>query len=89
MIGVEQIRKAITESILECSYFPLTENDLKSETNLTRELSCDSLMYVQIIVTIEDKLGIELVDEILDFNVDITLGEFEKLVIQCVAESEV
>ena len=89
MIDIEKIKRAITESILECSYFPLLKNDLKAGINLTRGLGCDSLMYVQVIVTIEDKLGIELADEILDFNVDITLGEFEKLVIQCVAESEV
>lgn len=62
------IRKLIIESILECTYLRLNSSDINDNTNMTNDLGFDSIIFIQVIVTIEEKLNISLLDEVLEID---------------------
>lgn len=81
------IRNIVLDSILECIYLNIDKNDIKDDTNLVDSLGFDSIIYVQVIVTIEDKIGISLTDEVLDVNQISTFADLYKTVEKCVNEA--
>ncbi len=49
---------------------------IQSSSRLVQDLGADSLEVVELTMALEEKLGIELPDEVAD-NPDLTLGEIE------------
>jgi acyl carrier protein len=78
------IRNIILDSILECIYLNIDKNEIKDDTILAGTLGFDSIIYVQVIVTIEEKIGISLTDEVLNINAISTFGDLYKTVEECV-----
>lgn len=70
------MEKRITEIILGCC--ALTENITKNSK--IKELSLDSLSFVQIIVNLEREFCIEFDDEKLNINLYTTVGELMEAV---------
>ena len=52
------VRKIMIESILECTYLGLKPEDINDNTNMTNDLGFDSIIFIQVIVTIEEKLNV-------------------------------
>lgn len=49
---------------------------IKDDSRLSKDLAIDSLNYIKIICDIEEVLKIEISDDFLDINDDITFKEF-------------
>ena len=76
------VRDTITESILECSYLGITSEDIKDDTRMIDDLGFDSIIYIQVIVTIEEKLNISLSNDILEIDDIIYFSDFYKKILQ-------
>ncbi len=84
---MSDIRNIVLDSIMECIYLNIAKEDVKDDVNLVETLGFDSIIYVQVIVTIEDKLGVCLNDEVLNINEIITFADLYKTVEKCVNQA--
>lgn len=78
------IRKIIIESILECTYLDLNPEDINDDTNMTNDLGFDSIIFIQVIVTIEEKLNISLSNDVLEIDNIVSFFDFYDRIQQCI-----
>jgi acyl carrier protein len=78
------VRKIMIESILECTYLGLKSEDINDDTNMTTDLGFDSIIFIQVIVTIEEKLNMSLSNDVLEIDNIFTFSDFYNRVQQCI-----
>lgn len=81
------IRKIMIESILECTYLGLKPEDISDDTNMTNDLGFDSIIFIQVIVTIEEKLNMSLSNDVLEIDDIFTFSDFYNRVHQCIEQN--
>lgn len=54
----------------------LGENDEIKENHNLREIGVNSIIYVQILVNLEEEMDFEYPDELLNYNPELSVGEW-------------
>lgn len=60
--------------------------EVNENTNLLKNLGFDSILFVQLLIKVEDTFDIEIEDEDLDISVISQVGEFEKVIAKYLGE---
>lgn len=68
LFNSEKLREIIFEIIAKHSTPPVKVSKVKNDTSLIEELGYDSLGFIELIVAVEEKLGVELNEETLLFD---------------------
>ncbi|MEK5034055.1 phosphopantetheine-binding protein [Paenibacillus sp. FSL R7-0302] len=82
------IKDIVRTSILECIHFNMSETDFSDEVSLGETIGLDSMSYIQVVVTIEDKIGISLSDEVLNIYEVKTFSDLCRAVEKSISEGE-
>ncbi|WP_042199116.1 acyl carrier protein [Paenibacillus camerounensis] len=82
------IKDIVRTSILECIHFNMSEADFSDEVRLGETIGLDSISYVQVVVTIEDKIGISLSDEVLNIYEIKTFSDLCRAVEKSISEGD-
>ena len=72
---IMDIRKIVSDIVLEYIYVNIEDSDIKDETELVADLNIDSIIYIQIVVNVEERFGIEFDDDMLDMMTITTFGK--------------
>lgn len=70
----------VKESIAEVVDLRFRQDELTELTNLDSDLGFDSLDLIELVMTVEEKLNIEIPDEVADGYEKKTIGEFINLI---------
>lgn len=85
---MQEIKDLIDETIISVLKYTVQKDSLTEETNMLNDLNLDSFAYVQLIVDLENMLGFEMDDEILDIEAMQIYKDFVNAVLKKVAQVE-
>lgn len=86
---MQEIKDLIDETIISVLNYTVQKDSLTEETNMLNDLNLDSFAFVQLIVDLENMLGIEMDDEILDIEAMQIYKDFVNAVLKKVPQVEV
>lgn len=86
---MQEIKDLIDETIISVLNYTVQKDSLTEETNMLSDLNLDSFAFVQLIVDLENMLGIEMDDEILDIEAMQIYKDFVNAVLKKVPQVEV
>lgn len=85
---MQEIKDLIDETIISVLKYTVQKDSLTEETNMLNDLNLDSFAYVQLIVDLENMLGFEMDDEILDIEAMQIYKDFVNAILKKVAQVE-
>ncbi len=68
-MSIESLKEALKQLIVKYSRVTIDKSNINEDSDLVGDFSFDSVSLVKIIVEIEKTFGIEIEDEMLNFNV--------------------
>ena len=85
---MQNIKDEIKDIICEVMNYEFKPDDLNQETNLVEDLEMDSLIYIEMIIEIENRLDITIDPENLSFDLIKIYGSFEKMILSYLTKGE-
>lgn len=85
----QEIKNLIDETIISVLKYTVQKDSLTEETNMLNDLNLDSFAYIQLIVDLENMLGFEMDDEILDIEAVQIYKDFVDAILKKATQVEV
>ncbi|MCI9448837.1 MAG: acyl carrier protein [Clostridiales bacterium] len=82
----DDIKKKVREIVAHCLDNNIDPDDLKEDTQLGENLHFDSIVYISLIVMLEDQFNVIIPDDSLSLVQYTTYGDIENMILRVIED---